>query len=313
MAATQGGTTNTHKYKAFGANRSGGDVRTDHLFTGQKQDGTGLLYYKARYYDKLLGTFISPDPLIPDPSNVFAYNRYVYALGNPLKYNDPTGFCSLSGTGERDAGDSACWALADQVRTAWDVDPDWWSSRWSITPDDWMQNIAVQSFADEAYLQAELDQFWTPKYQAWGVRHPRYNPAPIWHEPSNPDIYLPGRSIADSVVADAFACADAPLWGCGNLADDIAFGIAASGALLCVGATGGGCLTVVGVFSGGAAFSGATITTRNAVVGEATWIDAGVSWTTTVSGVRYGARQGGVVGAGIATFQRAYDWWRGDR
>ena len=74
VAATQAGATTAHKYKAFGANRSAGDVHTDHLFTGQKQDGTGLLYYRARYYDKLLGTFISPDALIPDAGNVFARN-----------------------------------------------------------------------------------------------------------------------------------------------------------------------------------------------------------------------------------------------
>ena len=95
---------------------------TDHLFTGQKQDDTGLLYYRARYYDKLLGAFISPDPVIPDAENVFAYNRYMYTLGNPLKYNDPSGFCSVTESGERDASDAACWALADQVRTAWDAD-----------------------------------------------------------------------------------------------------------------------------------------------------------------------------------------------
>ena len=35
-------------------NRGGGDVYTDYLFTGQKQDDTGLLYCRARYYDKLL-------------------------------------------------------------------------------------------------------------------------------------------------------------------------------------------------------------------------------------------------------------------
>jgi hypothetical protein len=50
-----------------------------------------LLYYNARYYDPTMGHFISPDTLIPDPSDVFSYNRYLYALGNPLKYNDPSG------------------------------------------------------------------------------------------------------------------------------------------------------------------------------------------------------------------------------
>ena len=88
VAAMRSGSTNSHKYRAFGARtRSSGDAYTDHLFTGQKQDETGLLYYNARYYDKLLGAFISPDPVIPGAENVFAYNRYLYGLANPLKYN----------------------------------------------------------------------------------------------------------------------------------------------------------------------------------------------------------------------------------
>jgi hypothetical protein len=45
----------------------------------------------VRYYSPDLGQFISPDTLVPDPSNVQAYNRYMYALGNPLRYNDPSG------------------------------------------------------------------------------------------------------------------------------------------------------------------------------------------------------------------------------
>ena len=28
---------------------------------------------------------------MPDPGNVQAYNRYLYALGNPIRYNDPSG------------------------------------------------------------------------------------------------------------------------------------------------------------------------------------------------------------------------------
>jgi hypothetical protein len=30
---------------------SSGNLQTDRTFTGQKQDGTGLLYMNARYYD----------------------------------------------------------------------------------------------------------------------------------------------------------------------------------------------------------------------------------------------------------------------
>ena len=79
------------KYHAYGATRSGG-VPSDYQFTGQEADsGTGLIYMKARYYDPVIGQFISPDTIVPDPNNLYAYNRYMYAYGNPLKYSDPNG------------------------------------------------------------------------------------------------------------------------------------------------------------------------------------------------------------------------------
>ncbi|MCO5182295.1 MAG: RHS repeat-associated core domain-containing protein [Candidatus Promineofilum sp.] len=82
-------------YYAFGDDRRTVNTPlTDNLFTGQKQDESGLYYYNARYYDPEIGHFISPDTIVPDPGSVFGYNRYMYALGNPLKYNDPTGYYS---------------------------------------------------------------------------------------------------------------------------------------------------------------------------------------------------------------------------
>jgi len=44
----------------------GGDItQTTRDFTGQRKDGTGLLYYDARYYDPQLGRFLSPDSIVP--------------------------------------------------------------------------------------------------------------------------------------------------------------------------------------------------------------------------------------------------------
>ena len=61
-------------------------------FTGQVFDAeSGLYYYNARYYDPELGRFIQPDTVISDFSNPQSYNRYSYALNDPLLYNDPTG------------------------------------------------------------------------------------------------------------------------------------------------------------------------------------------------------------------------------
>ena len=86
--------TADQKYYAYGNQRDSGPVVTDHKFTGQKHDNTGLYYYNARYYDPELGTFISPDTIVPDPALVSDYNRYLYVRGNPLKYSDPTGHYS---------------------------------------------------------------------------------------------------------------------------------------------------------------------------------------------------------------------------
>ena len=55
------------RYYAYGRGRYGSITLTDHRFTGQKLDVTGLYYYGSRYYDPELGQFISPDTLVPDP------------------------------------------------------------------------------------------------------------------------------------------------------------------------------------------------------------------------------------------------------
>ena len=73
-------------YYAYGAERAAtGDLKTDRTFTGQKSDATGLLYYNARYYDPALGTFISPDSIVPNPARLIDYNRFLSARGNPIK------------------------------------------------------------------------------------------------------------------------------------------------------------------------------------------------------------------------------------
>ncbi len=92
---TAGHVSADQRYRAYGRQRDSGPVVTDHRFTGQKYDGTGLYYYNARYYDPALGAFISPDTIVPRPggsrTNLLAFNRYMYTLGNPLRYTDPSG------------------------------------------------------------------------------------------------------------------------------------------------------------------------------------------------------------------------------
>lgn len=70
---------------------------TNHLFdrgfTGHEHlDIFGLVNMNGRVYDAWVGSFLSPDPILSLPGNSQNYNRYSYALNNPLKYIDPSGY-----------------------------------------------------------------------------------------------------------------------------------------------------------------------------------------------------------------------------
>ena len=52
----------------------------------------GLIDMNGRFYDPLIGRFLSPDPFIQSPDNPQNFNRYSYCLNNPLKYVDPSGY-----------------------------------------------------------------------------------------------------------------------------------------------------------------------------------------------------------------------------
>jgi RHS repeat-associated protein len=89
------------RYYPYGNTRyNPGGQKTNYRFTGQRWDqGHGLYWYNSRWYDPLIGRFLSPDPLVPEPGNPShgdslrsqGLNRYAYVNNNPLKYTDPTG------------------------------------------------------------------------------------------------------------------------------------------------------------------------------------------------------------------------------
>ena len=83
-----------HDYFAYGQEilPDQGDPDAERLkFTGQERDAVDRDYFKARYYLPLDGRFMSPDPILGEAENPQSWNRYSYALNNPLKFNDPTG------------------------------------------------------------------------------------------------------------------------------------------------------------------------------------------------------------------------------
>jgi len=85
--------TGSVRYGAWGEERaSTGTMPTDRGYTGQLQaDEVGLYFYNARWYDQELARFVEADSIVPDAGNAVSYDRYAYALNNPIRYNDPSG------------------------------------------------------------------------------------------------------------------------------------------------------------------------------------------------------------------------------
>jgi len=64
----------------------------DEGFTGHIQDAaTGLTYMQARYYDPVIGRFLSNDPVGFAEGGVQYFNRYVYTANDPVNAIDPDG------------------------------------------------------------------------------------------------------------------------------------------------------------------------------------------------------------------------------
>ena len=79
-----------HTYYAFGAEA---DTPTagEKQFTGHERDSGTLDYMHARYYSPQMGRFLSVDPGGWNPSRPQSWNRYAYAINNPIRYIDPDG------------------------------------------------------------------------------------------------------------------------------------------------------------------------------------------------------------------------------
>ena len=80
-------------YGPYGSSRyTTGILPTSIGFTGQQSDSTtGLDYYVARYYDPVIGAFLSVDSV---QGNNVGMDPYAYVSGNPETLTDPTGHCA---------------------------------------------------------------------------------------------------------------------------------------------------------------------------------------------------------------------------
>ncbi len=94
LTDSTGAIVNSYTYTPYGAGATSNATATTspYLYTSENADSeTGLTYLRARYYDPSTGRFISRDPVRGIQTNPLTQNPYMYALGNPTTYSDPSG------------------------------------------------------------------------------------------------------------------------------------------------------------------------------------------------------------------------------
>ncbi|MGH7313527.1 MAG: RHS repeat-associated core domain-containing protein [Candidatus Rokuibacteriota bacterium] len=84
------GTVSTeYAYEPFGRTTVTGSASANAFqYTGRENDGTGLHYYRARYYDALRQRFLSEDSI----GLAGGVNLYAYVANNPVRFVDPLGW-----------------------------------------------------------------------------------------------------------------------------------------------------------------------------------------------------------------------------
>lgn len=89
LTDSTGTTAKSYSYDAYGTIvEQTGTVEQPYTYTGREFDSeSGLLYYRARYYDPASGRFLQKDPM----RFVNGINLYAYTMNNPANFADALG------------------------------------------------------------------------------------------------------------------------------------------------------------------------------------------------------------------------------
>jgi RHS repeat-associated protein len=83
----------SYTYEPFGKTTISGTSASTYQYTGRENDGTGVYFYRARYYSPTFQRFIDEDPV----GFRGGMNKYAYALANPMDNRDPSGLWTFGG------------------------------------------------------------------------------------------------------------------------------------------------------------------------------------------------------------------------
>jgi RHS repeat-associated protein len=131
LADDAGAIKTTYGYEPYGEATSTGEATVNSFqYTGRENDGTGLMYYRARYYHPKAKRFISEDIV----GQGAGPNVYAYVEGSPMMYRDPEGkwIIGVVGAGVGAITGAAGSVAAQLVQNGgnWDC-VDWGNVGWS--------------------------------------------------------------------------------------------------------------------------------------------------------------------------------------
>ena len=108
-----GAVKTTYSYDPFGSVTVNGEASDNPFqYTGRENDGTGLYYYRARYYSPELQRFVSEDPIRFRSGDV---NFFIYVGNNPVNKIDPLGLLGWDTIIKFIVKQGAKWGLKDPL------------------------------------------------------------------------------------------------------------------------------------------------------------------------------------------------------
>ena len=144
LSSSAGSLANTYTYDSFGKlTASTGSLTNPFQYTAREFDPeTGLLYYRARYYDPNVGRFISEDPI----GFGAGVNFYDYVLNNPVRSKDPFGLapggCCTDKTSPKKFFRDVC---------AWQGEGEYVGPSWTCSGDRDCCLTKARAFTDSCY------------------------------------------------------------------------------------------------------------------------------------------------------------------
>ncbi|MCE7979970.1 MAG: RHS repeat-associated core domain-containing protein [Caldilinea sp. CFX5] len=321
-----GSTTGNTGYFAYGRQRTGNELGSAPIghprFTGQKLDGAGLIDMNARYYDPELGQFLSPDTLVPEPTNLFDYNRYMFVRGNPMRYNDPTGHysneeimqhfgCDTWGCVEANFNEGGsldgAWGWLNVLQAAQDGDTVASTMLTQLEGQAGSTNTSLLGTirrGENGRIGVQLTTFVGADYSQSALDGTLDGDAFAQFAKAG-DVGMYGVKGGVTYMHNAQAVCYTWMQCSTQTLDAVSTGSSAVAALCLGTGVGAPCAGAAGMVSTATGAAGTVLTGISAYQGEASALDVGVGIVTTITGGAGGTVGKGSVGVASSLFQ----WW----